>query len=119
MMDTTVNVTNDNTITGIKVDLARLEGILTAFLTDGVRRIEAGERVSEKLRTDLTSVREDCHRELATSINLVTVNTENIKDLRDDIKDIRDKQNATFGRILVIMSPLIAGAALLWNILGK
>lgn len=119
-MDTTVNVSpSDNTITGIKVDLARLEGILTGFLTDGVRRIAEGERVSEKIRSDLTTVKEDCHKELAVVANLVTVNTENVRDLREDIKDIRDKQNASFGRILLIVSPLISGAALLWNMLGK
>ena len=52
-MDTTVYVGSDNTITGIKVDLARLEGMLAAFLTDGVRRIDNSEKNTEKLRGDL------------------------------------------------------------------
>jgi hypothetical protein len=119
MMDTTVINAGDNTITGIKVDLARLEGMLAAFLTDGVRRIESGERATEKLRSDLTAVKEECHKDLAAVATLVTVNVENIKELRTDIKDIRDKQNASFGRILLIVSPIISGAALLWNMLGK
>lgn len=118
-MDTTVNVDSGNNITGIKVDLARLEGMLTAFLTDGVRRIEAGERVSEGLRTDATAAKELCNTNVSAVATRVTTNEANIKELHADVKDIRDKQNASFGRVLLIVSPIISGAALLWNMLGK
>ena len=120
-MATTISTGNsdNDTITGVRIDIARLEGMLTSFLTDGVRRIENGEKVSEKIRTDLTAVKEGCHSDLAVVASKVTINTENIKELREDIKDIREKQNASFGRILLIMSPIISAAALLWNMIGK
>ena len=120
-MATTISTGNsdNDTITGVRIDIARLEGMLTAFLTDGVRRIENGEKVSEKLRTDLTAVKDNCHSEVNAVSTRVTTNTENIKSIVEDIKDIREKQNASFGRVLLILSPIISGVALLWNMLGK
>lgn len=120
-MATTISTGNGDadTITGVRIDIARLEGLLSGFLTDGVRRIEHNEKSTEKLRTDLTAVKENCHTEVAAVSARVNINAENIREIRDDVKEIRDKQNASFGRIIVVVSPLIAAAALLWSIFGK
>ena len=48
----------------------------------------------------------------------VTTNTNHISELREDQKEIKEKQNATFGRVMLVLSPIIAAAALGWNVIG-
>lgn len=109
----------NDTITGLRLDIARLEGMLTAFLSDGLRRIEGIEKSTDNLRNDLTSVKDNCRAEIAVVANTASLNAQSIKDIRDDIKEVNEKMNGSLGRASLIISPLIAVLALLWNVLGK
>lgn len=109
-MATTISTGNsdNDTITGVRLDIARLEGLLTGFLTDGVRRIDQSEKDIRVQRVDMNAMD-----------NKITTNTSNITDIRKDITNLEDKQNAAVGKIVLVVSPLISAAALLWGIVGK
>lgn len=109
-MATTISTGNgeNDTITGVRIDIARLEGILTGFLTDGVRRIEQSEIDIRTQRTDMNAID-----------NRVTGNTSAIHDIREDVKNISDKQNSSFNRVLAVIASIVAAASMLWNVMGK
>jgi hypothetical protein len=120
-MATTISTGNgdNDTITGVRIDIARLEGLVTGFLTDGLRRIENGEKTSEKLRSDLDAVKENCHTEVSLVSARVAVNAENVKDIREDVKGLKENQNSSFNRVLAVIASIVASASLLWNVIGK
>lgn len=109
-MATTISTGNgdSDTITGVRIDIARLEGILTGFLTDGVRRIEQSENDIRGQRTDMNAMD-----------NRITGNTAGIDDIREDVKHINEKLNGSWQKVATSMSLVVAGAALLWNVVGK
>jgi len=109
-MATTISTGNggDDTITGVRVDIARLEGLLTGFLTDGVRRIDQSEKDIRGQRVDMNAMD-----------NKITVNTSNIVDIRNDITALESKNNSQGTRVLAIISSIVGAAGLLWAIVGK
>ena len=109
-MATTISTGNggDDTITGVRVDIARLEGLLTGFLTDGVRRIDQSEKDIRGQRVDMNAMD-----------NKITTNTSNIVDIRNDITALENKNNSQGTRVLAIISSIVGAAGLLWAIVGK
>ena len=124
----------------IQIQLGRIEGTLNTIVSEHGRRILDTEGSTRQLRFDLTAVKENATREvteLATKIadvfekakaegnetrrqieERVTTNKNNIEEIRGDVQELKDKQNAAFGKAMLIVSPLIAVAALIWNVTG-
>jgi hypothetical protein len=107
-----------NSITGVRIDIARLEGMLSQFLTDGIRRIENGEKETRQLRVDLTAVKDEGNRKLEDTNTRVTQNSSSISEIKEDLKEVKDKQNGTLAKTMMVCSPIVAVLALVWNVVG-
>lgn len=128
------------TLVAVQVQLGEIKGILTTVVNEHSRRIAESEAFGRQLRIDLTAVNDNAIKrtaDLKAEVNTmaetgrkegnlilqelntkVTTNTNHIHELREDQKEIKEKQNATFGRVMLVLSPIIAAAALLWNVVG-
>jgi hypothetical protein len=107
-----------NSITGVRIDIARLEGMLSQFLTDGIRRIENGEKESRQLRVDLTAVKDEGNRKLEETNTRVTQNTSGINELRTDMQEVKTKQDGSWGKVWLVLSFAVSTASVVWNVLG-
>jgi phosphotransferase system IIA component len=110
--------TAENNITQVRIDIGELKGILNTVVTTHAEQIRDVKVGQVQLRSDLTAVKDNAVAAIAAVATTASTNSENIKDMRDDIKKVEEKQNATFGKTLMILSPILAAAALLWNIIG-
>lgn len=107
--------TDSNTIGQVRVDIGRLEGMLSQVISDYGRRITDAEVAHRQLRVDLTAVNDNLGARLAEVNTRVVKNTENVSELRTDITEINFKQNATLGRAMAVLSPLIALASFAYS----
>jgi hypothetical protein len=107
-----------NSITGVRIDIARLEGMLSQFLTDGIRRIENGEKETRQLRVDLTAVKDEGNRKLEETNTRVTQNTSGINELRTDMQEVKTKQDGSWGKVWLVLSFAVSTASVVWNVLG-
>jgi len=109
-MATTISTGNggDDTITGVRVDIARLEGLLTGFLTDGVRRIDQSEKDIREQRRDMNEMD-----------NKITHNASSITNIQLDVTALENKNNSQGTRVLAVISSIVAVAGLLWNVVAK
>jgi hypothetical protein len=87
---------DSNTIGQVRVDIGRLEGMVSQALIDQSRRLQDNEDVAKSLRTDLTAVN-----------NKVVENTTHIQE-------IRAKQNGSWTKTTSVGSLAVAVAALIW-----
>lgn len=107
-----------DTLTTVRLDIARIEGMISQFLTDSVRRIEENANDTRNLRADLTTVKDNCHAEVNRVAAVVGINANNISNLEADIKEIQEKQNSTGTRNLAALGALVAVASFLWNVIS-
>ena len=125
-------------LVGVQVQLGEIKGILQTVVTEHARRLGTLDDATKQLRVDLTSVKEEAQRAIAAldlkyqqkwddasrqgierleRMNKEATTAEGrIKENTDDIKEIKDKQNNSWTRTALVLSPIIAVAALLWNI---
>lgn len=97
--------------------LGKIEGILSTIVTEHARRITDQEGVSRQLRIDLTAVNMDLNSKVGAVDTRVVTNTANILELKGDVQETKDKQNAALPRTAQIMSPLIAVGSLIWAVI--
>jgi ElaB/YqjD/DUF883 family membrane-anchored ribosome-binding protein len=129
------------TLVAMQVQQGRIETTLNIVVTQHERRIEENSRETKQLRTDLDAVRDNADKKinilaeksnkafedgrekgnivLRELDNRITTNTNNISETREDVKNIWERLNGSTGKAVLIISPLIAAAALLWNIIGS
>lgn len=128
------------TLVAVQIQLSEIKGILSTVVGEHSRRITDTESANRQLRIDLTAVKDEGQQALTMAINAVNqrfndnaekgnavlrevdgkinTNTNNIIDLKADVQEVKDKQNATLGKTVMILSPIIATAALAWNMIG-
>ncbi len=104
-------------MSAVHSQLGKIEGILSTVVTELGRRIGNQEQVSAQLRTDLTAVNTEIRAYVGSVDTKVTTNIANISDLKSDVQEIKDKQNAALPRTAQIMSPLVAVGSLIWAII--
>jgi ElaB/YqjD/DUF883 family membrane-anchored ribosome-binding protein len=114
---------------------------LNIVVTQHERRIEENSRETRQLRTDLEAVKDNADKKinllaeksnkafedgrekgnivLRELDNRITTNANQISETREDVKNIWERLNGSTGKAVLIISPLIAAAALLWNIIGS
>jgi hypothetical protein len=102
------NSMEQGTLFSVSIALAEIKGILTTSLSDHGRQIADNKKTSEEIRNDLTAV-----------ANMTTTHSANISDIRQDVSDIRDKQNNHWSRFAVAASSMVAIAGFLWSIFGR
>lgn len=129
------------TLVAMQVQQGRIESTLNIVVTQHERRIEENSRETRQLRTDLEAVKDNADKKinlLAEKTNKsfedgrekgnivlreldtrITTNANNISESREDIKNIWERLNGSTGKAVLVISPLIAAAALLWNIIGS
>lgn len=132
---------NNDVLVGMQIQLGEIKGILNTIVTEHARRISDLDKSHVQMRFDLTAIKTEAKKDvgdLAEKLNNmaikshedggkilqelnkdITTNKNNIAELRGDIIEVKDKQNAGFGKVVMILSPILAFVALLWNILGK
>lgn len=128
------------TLVAVQIQLSEIKGILSTVVGEHSRRITDNEAVGRQLRIDLTAVNDNSIKrtnDLRQEINVmaengrkegnltinaiserVTTNSNHITELKDDVKETKDRQNATFGKVVMVLSPILAVAALAWNVIG-
>lgn len=129
------------TLVAMQVQQGRIESTLNIVVTQHERRIEENSRETRQLRTDLEAVKDNADKKLTIFSektnkafeegrekgnivlreldNRITTNANNISETREDVKNIWERLNGSTGKAVLIISPLIAAAALLWNIIGS
>lgn len=107
-----------NDITQVRVDIGEIKGIMNTIVLSHGEQIRGLTDGQKQLRTDLTAVKDNATLAINNVSTVANAASENIKDIREDVKSINDKQNATFGKVLQALSPIIATFALIWAVLG-
>jgi hypothetical protein len=129
------------TLVAMQVQQGRIESTLNIVVTQHERRIEENSRETRQLRVDLEAVKDNADkklnvvsekfnkafeegREKGNTVlreldNRITTNANNISETREDVKNIWERLNGSTGKAVLIISPLIAAAALLWNVIGS
>lgn len=129
------------TLVAMQVQQGRIESTLNIVVTQHERRIEENSRETRQLRTDLEAVKDNADKKinllaeknnkafedgrekgnivLRELDNRITTNANNISETREDVKNIWERLNGSTGKAVLIISPLIAAAALLWNVIGS
>lgn len=110
--------TAENNITQVRIDIGELKGILnTTVVSQGEKISDLGHK-HETLRRDVDSVKDVLVEKINAVGTIANTNTESIKNIREDVKQVQEKQNATFGKVIQVLSPIFAAFALIWAILG-
>lgn len=110
--------TAENNITQVRIDIGELKGILnTTVVSQGEKINDLGHK-HETLRRDVDSVKDILVEKINAVGTVANTNTESIKNIREDVKQVQDKQNGTVGKVTLVLSPIIATFALIWAILG-
>jgi hypothetical protein len=129
------------TLVAMQVQQGRIESTLNIVVTQHERRIEENSRETRQLRTDLEAVKDNADKKinllaeksnkafedgrekgnivLRELDNRITTNANQISETREDVKNIWERLNGSTGKAVLVISPLIAAAALLWNIIGS
>jgi hypothetical protein len=111
-----MDMTGTDTIGQVRVDIARLEGMVLQSLTDNTRRIGALEVDKDQLRTYLTAVNEQLSAKIAQLTSTVGVHTATFVEVRTDITAVELRQNAMLGKAMQVFSPLLALASFVYSI---
>jgi len=117
-------------LTGMQIQLGRIEGTLNTIVTEHARRIGDTEMNQRQLRTDLDAVKNEAAKQttdlstkLVEKIAMVdtkaTTNTSNISAMVTDIQEVKDKQNGSWQKVWTVLAFAVASAGLLWNVVGK
>jgi len=125
----TDSATNTGQITTLISAVAEIKGILNTRVVTQAEDIRDLKQNHGTLRYDLDRVKEnaakdttDAKAEMVDRINVVAAigaaNTNAIVDIRSDVTKVEDKQNATFGKVVQVLSPIVAVLALIWAVLG-
>lgn len=102
----------------IQIQLGTLQGTINSLLGTLTHRVTGAEEAARELRTDLTHVKDNGIESVNALKTLVTQNTSAITEIRSDVTDVKEKQNATMGKVVQILSPILATLALIWAVLG-
>jgi hypothetical protein len=107
-----------NSVTQLRIDIGELKGILnTTVVTQGSQIADLANK-QEIQRRDLTSVASNLTEKINTVSNAGSTNTENIKNLREDLKKVEEKQNSSFGKIFMALAAVLSFLSLIWNVVG-
>lgn len=127
-------------LVSMQIQLGEIKGILNTIVTEHARRIGDTETAHRQLRFDLDSVKVEAKKDVADLSDKIyntiskatekgnntlhelnrdiTTNKNNVTELRSDITEVKEKQNAAWGKAVMILSPIAAFGALAWNVLG-
>lgn len=118
------------TLVSVQVALGRIEGVLSTVVTEHSRRIEDNARETSKVRVDfeaglkainlsMETGRTEGTKVLRELDGRIASNTSGVAEAKEDIKEIRDRQNNSWNKVAVILGPIIGGAAFFWPIIHK
>lgn len=116
-------------LTGMQIQLGRIEGTLNTIVTEHARRIGDTEQNTRQLRTDLDAVKNEATKhtndlstrlieKIATVDTKTNTNTNKITDIQSDVQEVKDKQNGSWQKVWTVLAFVVAGASAAWNILG-
>jgi hypothetical protein len=105
--------------TQVRVDIGELKGILNTTVVTHSDKIRDLEQTQEIQRRDMNSVKDTLIEKINVVGTVASTNTNEISNLRDDMRQVQEKQNATFGKVMQVFGPIIAGLALVLSIYGK
>lgn len=108
----------DNTITQVRVDIGELKGILNTVVISHAGLIKDLQSGQDKLRVDLTAVKDNANDAIQKVAQVANTNTANIITLTSDVKDVENKQNSSGTRVLAVIAGIVGAAGLLWNVIG-
>lgn len=125
----------------LQVQLGKIEGILQTIVAEHARRLSDLDENAKQLRNDLTAVKENAAREIASlrdnaqakwddankaglvelkRINEAITNLENgRRENREDIQEIRNRQAQNWPRVLSVLSLIIACGMFVIALLGR
>lgn len=110
--------TAENNITQVRIDIGELKGILNTTVVSQGEKINDLSSKQELQRRDMDSVKDILTEKINAVGTIANTNTESIKNIREDVKQVQEKQNATFGKVVQVLSPIFAAFALVWAVLG-
>jgi esterase/lipase len=105
-----------NTVTQVRIDIAKIEGMLTQVILDHSRRIEDNAGDIKQVRNDLTAVKDQSNNSVSNLSARVDVSIDNIKDIRSDISSIQLRLDNALAKSAVVLSPIIAIGTLIYTI---
>jgi 2-polyprenyl-3-methyl-5-hydroxy-6-metoxy-1,4-benzoquinol methylase len=103
---------SDETTTGVltqlRVDVGRIEGILTT------RVVVQGEEIQK-----LSSGHDALNEKINTVNTKAETNTTQINNLQGIVNGIQEKQNGSAGKVALVVSLILSFFGLLWQIVSK
>lgn len=109
--------TAENNITQVRIDIGELKGILNTTVVAQGEQIRDLSGKQEMQRRDMDSVKDILIEKIGAVATIANTNTESIRNIRDDMKQVQEKQNATFGKVIQVLSPILAALGFLWGVL--
>lgn len=116
--ESTETPVNAGVMVQIQVQLGVLQGTVNTLLTALGNRVTNNEEETKQLRVDLTAVKDNGIAADESLRNSITQNTSAIAELRSDVAKVEQKQDNSWVKTGAILSPFVAVAALVWNVLG-
>ena len=128
-MGTNSDEISSTLLTGMQIQLGRIEGTLNTIVTEHARRIADTEVNQRQLRTDLDAVKNEAAKQtndlstrlvekIAAVDTKANTNTNNISAITTDVQEVKDKQNGSWQKVWTVLAFVVAGVSAAWNILG-
>jgi histidinol dehydrogenase len=108
-----------NTVTQVRIDIAKIEGMLTQVILDHSRRIDANDADIKLVRNDLSAVKDNGNSALSALSARVDVSIDNIKDIRTDVSAIQTRLDNALAKSITVLSPIIAIGTLIYTIVAQ
>jgi hypothetical protein len=102
----------------IQIQLGTLQGTINTLLSELGRRVDSQVATTSQLRADLTAVKDNGVESVNLLRQSVTQNSSSIDGLKSDMEEVKEKQNSSTQRAVLVISPVIAIAGLVWGIIG-
>lgn len=140
-MATENEASNSNILVALQVQLGEIKGILNTIVTEHARRISDLDAGTRQLRLDLDTVKTDAKKEVEalndklmnmaikgqedgakhlTMLNeAIITNRNNIAEVKEDVKELKTKGEASWGKVLGVLALVVAAASAIWQILGR
>lgn len=129
------------TLVAMQIQQGKIESTLNMVVVQHERRIDENAKETRQLRTDLNAVKEGSDRKIEALSEKydkayregsekgneilrklderITNNTNGVTELRDDVKKLWNKMDSSTQRAVLVLSPALTAAGLLWTVWGN
>ena len=107
--------TDQNTLSQLRVDVGELKGIMNTMVLSHGEQLRSHSQALTQLRTDLTAVKNEANRDLNEVSKVAEATKNNLAAVKEDVGEIKTRQNGAATKVFQVVSPLAAVGALIWS----